>query len=474
MFRRKLKIFAPWLFLLFMLPLHVVEAARSPVDEVEELTLEAAIAKGLRSNPAIVGRRLDQEINEMSYQTAWEKMFLPSLSFNAVTTSYYSVGQLGHSPATMPNKEAGRGNMQHGAPTGTQTYLGLGQYTLFNFGKDRDTYEIAKMNMERSRQTMKEAERQIRFDVISKVYTLKTKQDLLDISKRTVDSAKAVVELVRSRIAVGKAKENDLSSADVDLLTAQNQLLGDETTYNQSLWDVNTILGDELNHKYLIKAKIDFKKMKMTMEEALKAFQDNAPAIRDAKLSLESARIAYRRAQKDSLPLPTVTFTGINLGYAMGTTKSTPIRDTTGGSTSGNFDIVTGLNFTIPLWGDGGFLGGRTRRAAEIAEEKAEIALRVASNASEYGIRSIYTQFSQQETSIENAQKIYRDTGKIFEAALHGLQGSANFNRLELKDAITQLRSAEQNYTNLVLSHYALKLSLASAIGVDEFPEDKL
>ncbi len=364
--------------------------------------------------------------------------------------------------------------MQHGTPTGTQTTLALGQYTLFNFGKDRDNYEKAKLSVERNRQTMKEAERQVRFDVTSKFYELKTKQDLLDISKRTVTSAKAVVDLIRSRIAVGKAKENDLSSAEVDLLTAQNQFLGDETVYIQTLWALNTILGDGINHKYLVKAKIDFKKMKLTMEEALKIFQLNSPAMRDAKASLEGARIDYRLAQKNSLPLPTVTFSGITLGYAMGNTKSTQIRDTTGASTSGNLDVSAGLSFTIPLLGPTGFLGGRTRRAAEIAEEKAEIAMRLASNTTEISVRDIFTRFAQQEEQIQNAQKIYKDAGKIFESALAGLQGSANLNRLDLKDAITQLRTAEQNFTNLVLSHYGLKLQLSSTIGVDEFPEDKL
>ena len=48
------------------------------------------------------------------------------------------------------------------------------------------------------------------------------------------------------------------------------------------------------------------------------------------------------------------------------------------------------------------------------------------------------------------------------------MQGSANLNRLDER-CHYPVRTAEQNFTNLVLSHYGLKLQLASAIGVDEF-----
>ena len=93
--------------------------------QVEELTLEAAIAKALRNNPAIVGRRLDQELNEMSYQSAWETMFLPTIA-GAQTTSYYTVGQLNRSPVTMqspPDSNVGRGSMQRYPPEHKRLWL---------------------------------------------------------------------------------------------------------------------------------------------------------------------------------------------------------------------------------------------------------------------------------------------------------------------------------------------------------------
>ncbi|MBI2606173.1 MAG: TolC family protein [Deltaproteobacteria bacterium] len=454
-----------------VLPLRAANEAPS-ADLAEEITVESAIAKAMRNNPTIVGRRLQQELNEIAYDNAWENMYLPKITLSSTVRSAYTVDQVPGSAARGSSPDIGKSNLNHGTPA-SRAALSLGEYTLYNFGKDRDAYQMAKLTAERSRQNIKEVERDVRFSVINAIYGLMTKQDLLDISQRSVDQAEAVYELIKSRIPLGKAQESDLASAEVDLLNAKNKLLEDETTYTQSTWALNNVLGDPIGHKYLIKAKIKFNKLKMKLEDAIRIYKETSPGVRDAKVALEQARITLRIAKKNFLPLPTVTFSGVTLGYDMGPRQSAKVRESTG-SPSGNLDVSASVNFTIPLTGDGGIFNGRARRAAEISEEQAEIALRVAGNSTEIAVRSAYTQIVQQESTIKNAEEIFRKAASVFDASLKTLQSGTGFDRLDLKDAISSLRSAEQNYTSAILAHYNQEIELAKLIGVDELPEDKL
>jgi outer membrane protein TolC len=438
------------------------------------LTLDKALAKAMQNNPTMATSRLSLEVAEIAYQNAWETMFIPRFTVGLVAAAPYTVAQLP------------RSNAKQGGSTGTldpgllrdqgspvmQPYVAMGEYTIFNFGRDKDVYEINQLAVKRARQVIKEAERSVRFDVIVKFYALKTQQDLLDVAERSVLQAEAIHQLIKSRLPLGKATQRDLSSADVDLLTAKNVLVQQESTYNQALWNLNVAVGDRVNTKYRAEGEIRYAKLRTTLEELLRLYKDNAPAIRDARLTYEVRQISQKLAEKNSLPLPVVTFSGITVGQTYGPKGTSPLRNTTAATESGNINVSGSLNFSLPLTGEGGLFGSRTRRAAEIAVESAEIDLRNSANNTEVLIRTYYQLLQQYFSQIGIFERIFKETSVVFESSLKLLSGGTNTSRLELRDAIAQLRGAEQSLTSAILSYYSIKLELAKAVGIDKFPED--
>ena len=433
-------------------------------EKPEELTLTLALAKANRNNPTLYSRRLTLELQEIAYDNAWARMFLPQVNLQSMGNSAFSMGHLPGSAA------ASTGALDRGAASGS-TQLNLGQYTIFNFGKDADLYNISKLEVERARQSIREIERQVRFDTIQAVFRFRTQQDLLDIAQRSTDSAQAIFDLIKSRVSLKRATETDMASAEVDLINAKNELISAQTAYSQAAWNLNYVLGDPINHSYRVKSAIKYIRFKMALDDILQIFKDNAPQVRDAKKFLEQAKLTEKIADKNSLPLPSVTFSGVSIGSTYGANGTAPIRNTTNG---GNLDISASLNFTIPIVGDGGFLNARTRRAAELNTEIAELNLRNAANQGEVIVRGQYVQLLQTETTIENNNRLFKQSLRVFEDTLIGLQSRNAINRLDLKDAISQLRHAEQQLTDSVLNHYSLKLQLAETIGVDRFPEENL
>jgi outer membrane protein TolC len=230
-------------------------------------------------------------------------------------------------------------------------------------------------------------------------------------------------------------------------------------------------IGDRVNTKYRAEGEIKYSKLRTPLEELLRLYKDNSPAVRDARLTHEVRQISLRLAEKNSLPLPTVTFSGVTVGQTYGAKGTSQLRNTTAGTDSGNINVGASLNFSVPLTGDGGLFGSRTRRAAEIAAESAENDLRVAANVTEVSIRTSYQLLQQFLSQIEIFDRIFKETSVVFESSMKMLSGTGT-NRLDTRDAILQLRTAEQNLTQAILNYYSIKLDLAKAVGIDKFPED--
>jgi outer membrane protein TolC len=453
-----------WLLaLLIVTPLY--PAASTP--EIEELNMATAIAKAMKNNPTLYTRRLNQELFEISYANAWAQMWVPSISLQASSGVSYGMAQLPGSAADASNTSLSRGTPTSGLA------LTMGEYTIFNFGRDRDTYDVTRLEYERSLQSIVEIERLVRFQVIQGVFNLKTQGDLLEASQRSVDAAQAIYDLVRSRIPLGKATERDLSSVEVDLLNARAVLVQNQANFSQALWDLNVVLGDTVGTRYRLKTDIKYIKFRMGVEDVVAALKTNSPTVREAKKNLEQRRAEQRLAEKNALPLPTIKFSGVSVGYTTGATGTTPVRTTTAAD-SGNINVSAAMTLSIPLVGDGGFLFARTLRAAEVNTEIAEIALRNAANTTEASAQTLYANIRRAESEIEINEKLFKESTRVFESSLQALQSRQAFNRLDIKNALEQLRTAELSLTSSILEHYNLKLQLANLIGVDRFPEENL
>lgn len=453
-----------YLFILFFLSSSAVNAAptRAPVPEL--LTVEKAVAKAMLRSPTLLDRKLEQESREITYENAWQRFYLPQVSLGAAATSSRSIGQMPGSASSSTGKSA----MDRGTPA-SAIALSVGEYTIYNFGRDKDIYELARKNFERSEQSLKEIERAVRFDTIRKFYLVKTTQDLLDVAKRSVESAEAIYDLVKSRVPLGKATNTDVSSAEVDLINAKNTLIQAEISARRALWNLNRAMGEPIDKTYRIHAELRARKLRMTVEEAVAIYKEKSPTVRDAKLALETAKINLRYIEKSYLPLPTIKFSGITFGYNFGPTQTTLNRTTTA---NGNFNISAGMSISIPIIGDGGLFAQRQIRDAEIGVERAELSFRNAANQTEVDVRDYWTNLQDQLKTIRLNERKFQEAANVFDFVLQQVQRNAAINRLEIKDGIEQVRLAEQDLSNAILTYYDLQYLLASTLGVDELPEE--
>ena len=432
----------------------------------ESLTIERAIAKALDRNPVMLDRRLIFERSELDYASARDRLWLPQIALESTSRSTFTLTQLPDSTATSKTFGDPGWLRERGTPS-SQVGVRLAEFTIYNSGRDKDAYEAAKLQYDRAETRLVEAKRRVIFQTIQSYYDLKTKQDLLEISRRSVEQAEAIFELVKSRLALGQAQASDISSAEVDLLNAKNIFISDRTRYQQGLWGLNRILGDSINTAYQLTSEVKFDKINISLSELIAHYKETSPDIRDAKLNYEQSKIQLRLAEKNRLPLPRVQFSGLFVGYEFAGLNSVKQRTTTLSDTSGNFNLQAQVTLTLPLYGPDGLFNAREIRRAEIDAERAEVELRNAANVTDVQVRSLFTQIVQLEESIRNYEKLFKEASVVFNASLSKLQTPSMTNRLDFKNSIEQIRSAEQSLTSSILEHIQLKLQLAETVGID-------
>ena len=126
---------------------------------------------------------------------------------------------------------------------------------------------------------------------------------------------------------------------------------------------------------------------------------------------------------------------------------------------------------TIPLFGPGGFLGSRTVGLVRIQRDNSEISVNAVTNNAGFEILRRVEGLRREEVQIKSIKEIFESSLKLLESVFAKVSG-ARVNRLEVRDAITQERTAEAAYLDTLLQHLSDKLALAQYVGIDHFPNE--
>ena len=433
----------------------------------EELSLDGALKKAYANNRTIQQKRLALSTAKLNYDDSWDLMFLPTVALQMTSKSELTMGRLpfGNSAAT----QAGDASGAHGFPT-SSVALNLGQYTLFNFWKDQIVFEQAKLNYEREKERLNEVERQVRFQITNEYFRLKTEQDKLDASRRSVGISEAIVNLVKSRVRIGKATETDVASSNVDLLNAKNQFNAQVASVSTEQRNLNILLADPIDSVYLLKTGLQYAPLRIGYEDALKIYYENAPTMKDQRLTLKIGDYALELAEKNRLPLPTVTISGVAVTYNSSYYADNNTPGTTA-STSGNIDLGAALSLTLPLYGPGGMFNGRNVTRARITRDLNEVNYQLVAATDQGTITTDIVQIRNAEVTIKNQTEAFKQNAQVLDS-LFGEMNKREVNRLELRDAISSARQSDLDLKDAVLNHLSTKLGLAQLLGVDHLPGD--
>lgn len=432
------------------------------------LSLDQAIQRMIENNLTIKTLAMSYDLAEISYDVAWNTFYMPNFTLSASSSSAYSIADLPFTAARNdPNTYRTRGYPSSGVS------LTLGSYTLFNFFRDRATYDIAKLNYERAKSRYQEGLRSSKFQLTNLYFQTKIAQDKLEASERSMTISQAIAELIESRKSLGKATEDEQNSAAVDLLNAQVAYSTEKKNVAQISISLNTTLNATPETEYKLTTEPPFVPVHLDEKHLFDVFKKQSPTAKDAELSLVSAEMSASLAEKSRLPLPTLSFSGVTISYSSAFGGGTPPTYTSSTSSYGLIEVAASLSLSIPIFGPYGFFNEKAVRSAYISRDAAEISQKNSMMNGELNIRQKIATIKQLESQIKTLRESLAKNSKILDNVFKKA-ASSSMDRLQLRDALLQARQSELNYLDSLLSHISEKNSLSEYIGLDRLPGDQL
>jgi len=424
------------------------------------LTLDQAIKRALSNNYDMQSSRMGFESSILSFQDSWESFYLPSITLDASSTMVKTVGSLSDSDAQLADEKS------FGYPTSSIS-LSI-SYSLYNFGRDWNSFHSESLSFTREKQSIVESERSMRFSVVQSYFNLRAAQQKTEAALRSVEVSKAIVDLMQSKFNLGQVSKTEVSSSKVDYLDAKNEYNEKEREVRSYLWEINNLLGDPIDTQYNLTSEIRYSQLLITKDEAFRIFEKNSPTMKDAALSLRQSELSLDSSEKDRLPLPSIEISGATAATSHGYYGGT---STLGTDDSGNFNVSASVSVSWPILGSGGLFSNRSMQQARISRDQTEISFHQSALEGKKTIYDYVTTIKQSEENIKNLKESFNHSASVL-GELFEQMSAGTIPRLELRDAIKEARESEFELNDAILDHLGNKLSLAEYIGLDNLPGD--
>lgn len=440
---------------------------RDKNDKSKSINLRSILEKGLRENPGEKVREYQKLSLENEQDKNFGKFWYPQVSLVGYTDNQriariYSRDNLSSS-RSYPNGYVG---------------VSFGEYTIFNWGKDYLNYLNTKGELERKQETLFEERLRLKLDLIRFYFDLVRAKNIERIVKDYVRQSTFVYRVSREKAALKKINEQHYYQSRTQYLLGQQE-------YNQSRIERRNIekefayvLGDESSSVYHPTEVLEFRKLRISVDEAIRLFAEHNSQVKDRKEALIYANRIFERTLKDNLPLPKFS---INLGAYLHTFSADSAADRystvrieddhslTNAPGGKNVEMRAMISVSWNIFGEKGFFNTRDRMSAYYQKVITKTEYDNTMQWVENTVRKLYQQIMELEEQVNITGPLAQNAKKEYNYTLDNyLSQKASF--VDWKDSLLSLRRAEELLETVKFRHLALKLELAALIGIEDFP----
>ncbi len=439
--------------------IYIQEADKFKLKETyKNLALNDVIEQGLRKNYEQNIRSQKNEVNEIQWQGAKSAFWMPELKIN-LTTTPQRISTL-HRSSRTPTTETAT------TPTGALG-LSLGDYTVFNWGKDYALYLNTKSVYERNKQVFDESKRELKLDLIGSYFSLMAMKNIERIRQDQLRQASFVYRLNKEKITIGKTSKQDYYQSRSEYLKAQNDYHDSKIQSDIADENMAFLIADEVGTRYVLNEVLDYRRLKISLEDTLNLATQRNPTLLNNKTSLDVAEREYDVALKENMPLPKFS---VNLGAynkRFGPTTNRTVYETYGGS--GNVELVASVNATWALTGEDGLFNSNKLAISRIGKEIAYKELDKNRHFTNSYVRQTYQNILSYQNQLLILEARLPSLQKSFDTILENyLSGKTKYNDFHL--ALVELTETKILFEQTRLNHLKEKLTLAKLAGLEDFP----
>lgn len=439
--------------------IYIQDSSKYKLNDVyKNLQLNDVIEQGLRKNYNQNIQGLKQELNEIAFSGTKSAFWLPELKVTLNTDNQRIANLKNSSRApTTPNSNS---------PSGVLG-LSLGDYTVFNWGKDYALYLNKKSVYERQTQIYNESKRELKLDLINSFFALASSKNIEKIRQEELRQASFVYRLSKEKITVGKTSKQDYYQARSEYLKSQNDYHDAKIVADQADEGVAFQIADSVGTKYVINEKLDYRRLKISLDEVLELATKNNPTLLTNKVIIDNAERDYDVALKENMPLPKFS---INLGaynHRFGSATNTTRYETYSGG--GNVELVASINTSWAITGQDGFLNSNRLASSRVSKEIASKEFEKNTHYTQSNIRQTYKTILSLQNQLVILEARLPSLQKTFDTILDNyLSGRTKF--YDFSMALDDLTTTKIYYEQVKLQHLREKLTLARLAGIEDFP----
>ena len=425
--------------------------------QYKPISLSQAIEQGYRQNFEQQERNYEKRILELNWLDAREEFWVPNLQIS-LETNPQRLARLRN--GSLPGEASTK-------TPGGSLGLELGEYTIYNWGKDYLDYQNNKTTFERGSQRLDEEKRELRHDIIIDYAYLLTVQELVNIKRDQLRHASFIYRLNRERVSNKKISGQDYFQARQEYLKAQTEYQEIREVMVEANRQLASRINDQAGTRYVVNQMLNFERIKLTVTEADQIARTNSPDVLSAAALSEIARREEEILYKENLPLPKIS---VNLGaynYRFGSGRNSSRYETTAGSS--DIDVVATVNATWSLTGEGGFFNTRKMRRGALERALAEKQRQKAEFNSTTTARELFEKVKIYENQYQILEARSLNAVKQYDVVLENyMNKKTNFSTFQL--ALEEKNIAQSLLAEIRFEHAKTKILLARAIGIEDFP----
>lgn len=432
-------------------------STNSQMDNFKVLTLGDVLEQGLRQNYDQLIRNHQKKLLDLGFDDAYAKFWYPNIDLN-LSTDPYRLGELFDG-----DDDAGRtGNAVNGNASIT-----LGNYNLFNWGKDYLVYQNERNTYRRSITQLQEFRRNLKQNLIIAFFEVLAQKKIERAYREKLRYAAFVYRYNKERFSKGKTSRLQFLQARNEFLTAQSEYQDVKIQTEQIDEKMAYLIADNVGTRYILKEDIRFEKIKLKEEQAYKLSEANNPAVLNAKTDVQNSTRELEIQKRENLPLPKFT---VNLGaynHNFNSAGQRTIFETE--DNSSNIELVATVTATWSILGEGGLFNHRKTTQALVAKNQSLQTLLRNKRQATSNIRSLYRAAVRYEKQIEILSRRVSNAEKLAESSLTAYtESKARFP--DFKAAVEDYTSAQVDYAKAQYNHVRSKILIAQNIGIEELP----
>tara|TARA_R110002072_G_scaffold64203_2_gene159226 strand:- start:64372 stop:65766 length:1395 start_codon:yes stop_codon:yes gene_type:complete len=429
----------------------------APKDNYKSLSLNDSIEQALRKNFDEKSRQFQSDILDLNWSDTKDDFWMPKIQLT-LSSGEQRVGRLRRGSKTTNGADR---------LPGGYLALSLGEYTLFNWGKDYLAYLNEKEAYRRDSDSIKEKRRELKHLIVSKYFQLYYYNRVLSINKTYLRHASFVYRLNREKVTQKKISRQEYYQSRSQYLKAQNIYHEAKNNLKVANEEMANLLDDPSGTQYILADELNYKKVKITKYEASTMAKESNPGILDAKANVAIAKREYEITVKNNLPLPKFS---INLG-AYQRTFGQNVNSTAYSTRAGNsdLDIVATVNATWSITGSGGLFNKRTTNRSHIEKQLFFNKLAQSQHTTESNVELRLKNLKHFENQITILEARNVTLQKTFDVVLENYLNKKT-RYLDFENTLEDLIDSDIEFEKFRFLHVNEKVELAKEIGIEDFP----